>query len=110
MKLLYRGEHQVRQTMSCSPEMFSNWESSVVMAGLDDTVPVSDKPDLTRLATLTTVLGVTRAGPVPFGAGDEVQGTCGGAVNFPLDGQALTCVTNCNRLLNLSWSQIGVGT
>ena len=55
------------------------------MAGLDDAVPVSHKPDLTRLATLSTVLRIVRAGPVPFGAGDEVQNVGGRAVNATLD-------------------------
>ena len=76
--------------------MFSNRESGVVIASLNHTVSVTNKPSLTRLATLSTELRLVRAGPVPLGAGDEVQYVGCGAICSSFDGQILTRVTNSN--------------
>ena len=88
--------------MSCFPEMFTYRQVGVLMASLNHTVSVATEPLLCTLPCFTTVLWPIRAGPVPLGAGANVEQVAGGAGHAAPDRQDFSCTADGHTVMNKS--------
>ena len=59
--------------MSHSLKVVTNWQAGALVTSLDNSVPMSTESLLCTLPCLSTVLRPIWAGPVPLGAGANVQ-------------------------------------
>ena len=95
---LHRCEDKVTYRVSCLSEMLAHWEVGLVMAGLNNSVPVPHKPLLSSFASLPTILRIVRAGPVTLLAGPYVDDVGSGAGDVALDSHVLSCAADLHRL------------
>ena len=102
---LHRIEHKVRDGMSHSLKVCTNWQVWVLVTSLNDSVPMSTE---SFLCTLSTLLWPIRAGPVTLGAGANVQEVAGSTGNTAPDRQLFSCAADCHRLQHLARVKVGV--
>ena len=78
--------------------MLAHWEVGLVMAGLNNSVPVPHKPLLSSLASLPRALRLVWLSSVPLPTSPNVEDVSGGAGDVPLDGHVLPCAADPHSL------------